>query len=105
MWVSRALTWLCEEPQGKFILAWVLRRGWTGFANVVLLPKQVERVIFLGVMGGLIYYGRPQLGSLGNFSGLSGHKVLGKRVPAIILRQRASGKIGRPARDKETSSK
>jgi hypothetical protein len=23
MWVSRALTWLCEEPQGNFTLAWV----------------------------------------------------------------------------------
>jgi hypothetical protein len=64
--LSQALTWLCERPRGDFTVGWVLRRGWPGFADVVLLPKQlelgraarlVERVIFLGSMAGFIYYG------------------------------------------------
>jgi hypothetical protein len=80
MSVHRVLTWLCERPQGDFTLAWLLRRGWPGFANFVLLPKQlelrraarlVERVIFLGAMGGFIYYGGLPLGSLGRASGLT----------------------------------
>jgi hypothetical protein len=51
-----------------------LRRGWPGFASVVLLPKQlelgraarlVERMIFLGAIAAFIYNGGLPLGSLG----------------------------------------
>lgn len=74
MSVHRVLTWLCERPRGDFTVGWVLRRGWPGFANVVLLPKQlelgraarlVERIIFLGSMASLIYFGSLPVGSLG----------------------------------------
>lgn len=44
MSVHRVLTWLCERPQGDFAVGWVLRRGWPGFASVVLLPKQLNRL-------------------------------------------------------------
>jgi hypothetical protein len=40
--ISQTLTWLCERRRGDFTVGWVLRRGWPGFANVVLLPKQLE---------------------------------------------------------------
>ena len=47
MSVHRVLTWLCERPQGDFTLAWLLRRGWPGFANFVLLPKHsLEAVVW-----------------------------------------------------------
>ena len=72
--LSLTLTWLCERPRGDFTVGWVLRRGWPGFANVVLLLKQlelgravrlIERVIFLGSMAALIYFGSLPVGSLG----------------------------------------
>ena len=91
MTISRALTWLCEEPRRQFTLSGILRRGWPGFANFVLLPKQlelgrlarlVERVIFLGGMAGLIYYGGLPLGSLGRPGGLT-DAILGDRWEAV----------------------
>lgn len=72
--LSLTLTWLCERPRGDFTVGWVLRRGWPGFANVVLLLKQlelgraarlIERVIFLGSMAALFYFGSLPVGSLG----------------------------------------
>jgi hypothetical protein len=63
MALSQALGWLCERPKGDFTVGWVLRSGWPGFAEAVLLPKPlelgraarlVERVIFLGSMAGFI---------------------------------------------------
>jgi len=78
MTLSRALTWLCERPQGDFTLGWLLRRGWPEFADVLLLPKPfelgrvarlVERVIFLGTMAAFIYNGGLSLGPLGNTGG------------------------------------
>jgi hypothetical protein len=42
MALSQALAWLCEPPQGDLTLSWILRRAWPGFANFVLLPKQLE---------------------------------------------------------------
>jgi hypothetical protein len=57
MMVSRALAWLCEEPDHSFTFNMVLRRGWPGLADFFLLPKQLtlgraarmlERVLFLG---------------------------------------------------------
>jgi hypothetical protein len=60
MALSQALGWLCEPPKRNFTLSGLLRKGWPGFADVVLLPKiwelgraarLVERVIFWG--GGL----------------------------------------------------
>jgi hypothetical protein len=42
MALSQALAWLCEPPQGESTLRWILRRAWPGFANFVLLPKQLE---------------------------------------------------------------
>src|ERR1700738_1746043 len=72
--ISRTSTWLCERPRGDFTVGWVPRRGWPGLANVVLLPKQlelgraarlVERIIFLGAMAALVYFGSLPLGSLG----------------------------------------
>ena len=92
--ISRALTWLCEPPQGDFTLSWVLRRGWPGFAEVVLLPKPlalgraarlVERVIFLGAMGGFIFYGGLPLGSLGRVSGLTDGLELAAIVKVIAI--------------------
>jgi hypothetical protein len=74
------LAWLCEPPRGDFTVGWVLRKGWPGFANFVLLPKPlelgraarlVERVIFLGAMAGFVYYGGLPLGSLGRVSGFT----------------------------------
>jgi len=41
--LSQALNWLCEEPRRQFTLSSILRRGWPGFANVVLLPKIAPR--------------------------------------------------------------
>ena len=78
MTLSRALTWLCERPQGDFTLGWLLRRGWPEFADVALLPKPfelgrvarlIERVIFLGTMAAFIYNGGLSLGPLGNTGG------------------------------------
>jgi hypothetical protein len=55
MTLSQALGWLCEPPKRNFTLSGLLRRGWPGFAEVLLLPKiwelgraarLVERVIF-----------------------------------------------------------
>jgi hypothetical protein len=76
-------------------VGWVLRRGWPGFASVVLLPKQlalgraarlVERVIFLGAMAGFIYYGGLPLGSLGQINSFTDGEVLVAivRVVAIV---------------------
>ena len=57
MMVSKALAWLCEEPDHSFTFNMVLRRGWPGLADFFLLPKQLtlgraarmlERVLFLG---------------------------------------------------------
>ena len=57
MMVSKALAWLCEEPDHSFTLNFVFRRGWPGLADFFLLPKQLtlgraartlERVLFLG---------------------------------------------------------
>jgi|SRR5579863_8854965 hypothetical protein len=57
MRVSQALTWLCEEPDHSFTFNMILRRGWPGLADLLLLPKQwtlgraartIERVLFLG---------------------------------------------------------
>jgi len=57
MMVSRALTWLCEEPDHSFTFNMVFRRGWPGLADFFLLPKQLtlgraartlERCLFLG---------------------------------------------------------
>jgi hypothetical protein len=81
--LSRSLAWL-REPPGDFTVRWVLRRGWPGFANVVLLPKQlelvrVERVIFLGAMAGFIYCGGLPLGSLGRVSGFTDGLELASR--------------------------
>jgi hypothetical protein len=94
MSVHRALTWLCERPQGDFTLGWVLRKGWPGFPSVVLLPKQlelgraarlVERVIFLGAMAGFIYYGGLPLGSLGRVSGFTDGLELAAIVKVIAI--------------------
>lgn len=91
---SQALAWLCEPPQGDLTLSWILRRGWPGFANFVLLPKQlalgraaraVERVIFLGGMAGFIYYGGLKLGSLGTSSGLTDALELAAIVKVIAI--------------------
>jgi hypothetical protein len=40
--VSKALGWLCEEPEHSFTLNKIFRRGWPGLANFFLLPKQLE---------------------------------------------------------------
>ena len=57
MMVSKALAWLCEEPDHSFTFNMVLRRGWPGLADFFLLPQQLtlgraarmlERVLFLG---------------------------------------------------------
>ena len=57
MMVSKALAWLCEEPDHSFTLNFVFRRGWPGLADFFLLPEQLtlgraartlERVLFLG---------------------------------------------------------
>lgn len=88
------LTRLCERPQGDFTLTRLLGRGWLVFANFVLLPKQldlgraarlVERVIFLGAMGGFIYYGGVPLGSLGRASGLTDGLELAAIVKVIAI--------------------
>ncbi len=94
MMVSRALTWLCEEPQHSFTLNKFLRRGWPGLANFFLLPKLlelgraarlVERTIFLGGMAGFVYFGGLPLGSLGNKAGLTDAFELAFMVKAIAL--------------------
>jgi hypothetical protein len=63
MTISGGLEWLCAERRQNVTLSALLRRGWPGFASVVLLPKQlelgraarlVERVIVLGAMAGFI---------------------------------------------------
>jgi hypothetical protein len=66
MMLSRALTWLCEEPDHSFTLNMVFRRGWPGLANFFLLPRQLElgraaraleRVLFLGSLGAFAVVG------------------------------------------------
>ena len=42
MVVSKALGWLCEEPEHSFTLNKIFRRGWPGLANFFLLPKQLN---------------------------------------------------------------
>jgi hypothetical protein len=69
--LSEALTWLCEEPDHSFTLGMVLRRGWPGLADVILLPRQwilgraartLERVLFLGgVLACAIFEDLPTL--------------------------------------------
>lgn len=94
MALSQALAWLCEPPQGDFTLSRIMRRGWPGFANFVLLPKQlelgraarlVERVIFLGGMAGFVYYGGLKLGSLGTTGGLTDALELAAIVKVIAI--------------------
>ena len=69
-------------------------RGWPGFADLVLLPKQlelgraarlVERVIFLGEMAGFIYYGGLPLGSLGKPGGLTDALELAAIVKVMAI--------------------
>ena len=94
MTVSRALTWLCDRPQGDFTLSWLLRRGWPEFADFVLLPKVfelgrlarlVERVIFWGAAGVLFFYRDLPLGSLGKPDGLTDWLVLLAVVKVIAV--------------------
>ena len=37
MVVSKALGWLCEEPEHSFTLNKIFRRGWPGLADFFLL--------------------------------------------------------------------
>jgi hypothetical protein len=94
MSVHQVLTWLCERPRGDFTVGWILRRGWPGFASVVLLPKQlelgraarlVERVIFLGSMAAFIYYGGLPLGSLGQVNSFIDVVVLVAIVKVVAI--------------------
>ncbi|HZL25970.1 MAG TPA: hypothetical protein VFC39_05515 [Acidobacteriaceae bacterium] len=69
--VSKALGWLCEEPEHSFTLNKFFRRGWPGLANFFLLPKQLElgraartleRCLFLGGLAAFaVVGGRPAL--------------------------------------------
>jgi hypothetical protein len=71
MMVSKALGWLCEEPQHSFTLNKFFRRGWPGLANFFLLPKQLElgraartleRCLFWGGLAAFaVVGGRPAL--------------------------------------------
>jgi len=92
--LSQGLAWLCEPPQSSFTLSALLRRGWPGFADFVLLPKQlelgraarlVERVIFVGAMAGFIYYGGLPLGTLGKPGGITDALELAAIVKVIAI--------------------
>jgi hypothetical protein len=94
MTASRALTWLCAEPDFSFTFNKVFRKGWPGLADFFLLPKPftlgraarfVERTIFIGGMAGFVYYGGLPLGSLGNKAGLTDALELAVMVKAIAL--------------------
>ena len=71
MVVSKALGWLCEEPEHSFTLNKIFRRGWPGLADLSLLPKQLElgravrtleRCLFLGGLAAFaVVGGRPAL--------------------------------------------
>jgi hypothetical protein len=75
-------------------VGWILRRGWPGFASVVLLPKQlelgraarlIERVIFLGAMAAFIYNGGLPLGSFGQVNSFTDGLVLVAIVKIIAI--------------------
>jgi hypothetical protein len=73
MRINQALTWHFEEALHSFTLSALLRRGWPGFADLALLPRQLElgRAAaarardFFGRDADFIYYGGLPLGSLG----------------------------------------
>ena len=82
--LSQALTWLCEEPDHSFTFNMILRRGWPGLADLLLLPKQwtlgraartLERVLFLGGLAVLL---------VGYWSDLSIWLVVGLKAGAVI---------------------
>ncbi len=94
MRINRALDYLCARPRGDFTIGWVLRRGWPGFARVVLLPEQlelgraarlVERVIFLGSMASLVYFGSLPLGALGEVHDFTDGLVLVAVVKIVAI--------------------
>ena len=95
MALSQALGWLCEPPKRNFTLSGLLRRGWPGFADVVLLPKiwelgraarLVERVIFWGGgLAGIIYYGDLPLVSPGKPADFTDALVLLAIVKVIAV--------------------
>jgi hypothetical protein len=93
MMLSSALAWL-REPSDSFTLSRLLRKGWPGLANFLLLQKPlelgraarlVERTIFMGGMACFVYFGGLPIGSLRHKAGLTDALELAFMVKAIAL--------------------
>jgi hypothetical protein len=57
MMVSKALGWLCEEPEHSFTLNKIFRRGWPGLSNFFLLPKRLELGRAARTLGRCLFWG------------------------------------------------
>jgi hypothetical protein len=76
MTISTALGWLCKQPPQAIRFKRAPTKGWPGFADFVLLAKQLElgrgarwSNIVLGEIAAFIYYGGLPLGSPGKPGG------------------------------------
>jgi len=86
MAVSKALGWLCEEPEHSFTLNKLFRRGWPGLANFFLLPKQLELGRAARTLERCLFWGGlAAFAVVGGWPALSWGLVVELKVIALIV--------------------